>query len=107
MPFKVALGTCGEYTLGCEVGCSRGARNPAGGVEVAESRDAGCLNQDAWGGGNKKLSFWFSSAAQHNLVTQDSNSDAFCPTRLALTGLSAWRFSLRVSHAVTGRWYPG
>lgn len=51
MPSKIALGTCGEYTLGCEVGHSRGARNPAGGVEVVEGRDAGGLSQDAWGGG--------------------------------------------------------
>lgn len=29
MPSKIALGTCGEYTLGCEVGHSWGARNPA------------------------------------------------------------------------------
>ena len=38
MPSKIALGTCGEYTLGCEVGHSRGARNPARGVEVVEER---------------------------------------------------------------------
>ena len=63
MPSKIALGTCGEYTLGCEVGHNRGARNPARGVEVVEERDAGGLNQDAWGGRDKKLALWLSSAA--------------------------------------------